>query len=101
MIKAIKWTDEVVESAPYQTTIETLNRYNCNFAVHGDDVTTENGEDTYGPVKTSKRYKEVSRTGINFTTKSSEFSPHSFVYSWHFYDWSHQTNFAKRWRSID
>lgn len=64
MVKAIKWTDEVIEAAPYSTTIETLNEYNCDFAVHGDDKSTDNGDDTYDSVKLAKRYAEVPRTGL-------------------------------------
>jgi len=39
MVKSIKWVDEVVEAAPYVTTVETLDQYNCDFCVHGDDIT--------------------------------------------------------------
>ena len=39
MVRAIKWVDEVVEDAPYVTTLETLEEYNCSFCVHGDDIT--------------------------------------------------------------
>lgn len=35
MIKGIKWVDEVVENAPYVTNLETLDKYNCDFCVHG------------------------------------------------------------------
>lgn len=35
MVRAIKWVDEVVEGAPYVTTLETLDEYNCDFCVHG------------------------------------------------------------------
>lgn len=35
MVRAIKWVDEVVEGAPYVTTLDTLNKYNCDFCVHG------------------------------------------------------------------
>ena len=27
MVRAIKWVDEVVEGAPYVTTLETLDKY--------------------------------------------------------------------------
>uniref|UniRef100_T1IMQ0 ethanolamine-phosphate cytidylyltransferase n=1 Tax=Strigamia maritima TaxID=126957 RepID=T1IMQ0_STRMM len=48
MVRAIKWVDEVVEGAPYVTSVETLDKYNCDFCVHGDDITmTSNGLDTY------------------------------------------------------
>lgn len=35
IVRGIKWVDEVVEAAPYVTTIETLDKYNCAFCVHG------------------------------------------------------------------
>ena len=35
MVRAIKWVDEVVEGAPYITTLETLDQYQCDFCVHG------------------------------------------------------------------
>uniref|UniRef100_A0A8C2F2U5 ethanolamine-phosphate cytidylyltransferase n=1 Tax=Cyprinus carpio TaxID=7962 RepID=A0A8C2F2U5_CYPCA len=37
MIRAIKWVDEIVEGAPYVTTLETLDKYNCDFCVHGGE----------------------------------------------------------------
>jgi len=39
MVASIKWVDEVVKAAPYVTTVETLDKYDCNFCVHGDDIT--------------------------------------------------------------
>jgi ethanolamine-phosphate cytidylyltransferase len=41
MVRAIKWVDQVVEDAPYITTIETLDEYKCAFCVHGDDITVQ------------------------------------------------------------
>lgn len=38
MVRGIKWVDEVVEDAPYVTTIETLDKHNCDFCVHGGTV---------------------------------------------------------------
>lgn len=35
MVRGIKWVDEVVEGAPYVTTLETLDENNCDFCVHG------------------------------------------------------------------
>lgn len=69
MVRAIKWVDEVVEDAPYVTTIETLDQYGCDFCVHGDDITlTAEGIDTYHLVKENKRYREVKRTqGVSTT----------------------------------
>lgn len=37
MVKAIKWVDEIVQGAPYVTTLETLDKYNCDFCVHGGE----------------------------------------------------------------
>ncbi|MBN3313524.1 PCY2 cytidylyltransferase, partial [Atractosteus spatula] len=69
MVRAIKWVDEIVEGAPYVTTLETLDKYNCDFCVHGDDITlTVDGRDTYAEVKTSGRYRECKRTqGVSTT----------------------------------
>lgn len=69
MIRAIKWVDEVVEDAPYVTKVETLDKYNCAFCVHGDDISlSADGKDTYALVKAAGRYKECKRTvGISTT----------------------------------
>lgn len=69
MVRGIKWVDQVVENAPYVTTLETLEEYQCDFCVHGDDITTTaEGQDTYHLVKTAKQYKECKRTeGISTT----------------------------------
>ncbi|XP_075225021.1 phosphoethanolamine cytidylyltransferase [Lycorma delicatula] len=69
MVRGIKWVNEVVEGAPYITTLETLDKYNCDFCVHGDDITmTADGVDTYHLVKAAGRYKEVKRTAGVSTT---------------------------------
>lgn len=86
MVRAIKWVDEVVQGAAYVTTLETLDKYNADFCVHGgtaspdchrthssvrcllmcvgvftvasDDITlTVDGKDTYDEVKKSGRYR--------------------------------------------
>lgn len=69
MVKGIKWVDEIVENAPYVTTLETLDAYNCDYCAHGDDITlTAEGIDTYHIVKQNNRYKEVKRTqGVSTT----------------------------------
>jgi len=52
MVRAIKWVDEVVEGAPYITTLETLSKYDCDFCVHGDDISlSADSVDTYHMVK--------------------------------------------------
>ncbi|XP_077184173.1 ethanolamine-phosphate cytidylyltransferase isoform X2 [Paroedura picta] len=69
MVKAIKWVDEIVPGAPYVTTLETLDKYNCDFCVHGNDITlTVDGKDTYEEVKNAGRYRECKRTqGVSTT----------------------------------
>ncbi|XP_055954859.1 ethanolamine-phosphate cytidylyltransferase isoform X2 [Patella vulgata] len=69
MVRAIKWVDEVIEDAPYVTTLETMDQYDIDFCVHGDDITTTaEGQDTYHLVKTANRYKECKRTqGVSTT----------------------------------
>ncbi len=69
MVRAIKWVDEVIEGAPYVTTVETLDKYGADFSVHGNDITmTADGTDTYHLVKSADRYKEVERTqGVSTT----------------------------------
>ncbi|XP_053095391.1 ethanolamine-phosphate cytidylyltransferase [Pangasianodon hypophthalmus] len=69
MVRAIKWVDDIVEGAPYVTTLETLDKYNCDFCVHGDDITlTVDGKDTYEEVKKSGRYRQCNRTqGVSTT----------------------------------
>merc|ERR1712226_1184980 len=69
MVLSIKWVDYVVTNAPYCTTVETLDKYQCDFCVHGDDITlSADGTDTYHAVKSAHRYKECKRTaGISTT----------------------------------
>ncbi|XP_003742758.1 ethanolamine-phosphate cytidylyltransferase isoform X2 [Galendromus occidentalis] len=69
MVRAIKWVDEVVEGAPYITSVETLDKYDCQFCVHGDDLTMDStGQDTYRYVKQGGRYRECKRTAGVSTT---------------------------------
>lgn len=44
MVKAIKWVDEVVEDAPYVTILETLDKYDCDFCVHGGECSRNRQE---------------------------------------------------------
>ena len=69
MVRAIKWVDEVVEGSPYTANLETLDQHNCQFCVHGDDISVDaNGTDVYHIVKEAGRYKDVKRTqGVSTT----------------------------------
>jgi ethanolamine-phosphate cytidylyltransferase len=69
MVRGIKWVDEVVEGAPYTTSVDTLDQYNCDYCVHGNDITlTADGVDTYAEVKAAGRYRECERTAGVSTT---------------------------------
>eukprot|EP00118_Oscarella_pearsei_P008898 m.48167 g.48167 ORF g.48167 m.48167 type:complete len:393 (+) comp33854_c0_seq26:74-1252(+) len=69
MVRAVKWVDEVVEDAPYVPGLEILDKNNCDFCVHGDDISTDaDGLDAYRLVKEAGRFKECQRTaGISTT----------------------------------
>ena len=57
MVRGIKWVDEVAMGAPYVTSLETLDKHDCDFCVHGDDITTTaDGTDTYHIVKSNGRF---------------------------------------------
>jgi len=57
-VAACKWVDEVVKDAPYTTQVETLDEYDIDFVVHGDDIsTTADGQDAYRLVKAAGRYR--------------------------------------------
>ncbi|KAI8851095.1 hypothetical protein BC829DRAFT_368759 [Chytridium lagenaria] len=68
-VAACKWADLVVPDAPYLTTVEMLDKYNCDYCVHGDDITTmADGSDCYQAVKDAGRYWECKRTqGVSTT----------------------------------
>lgn len=69
MVAAIKWVDEIVRDVPYVTSLETLDKYSCDFCVHGDDSTfDESGQDSYRYVKAAGRYRECQRTAGVSTT---------------------------------
>jgi len=69
MVRSIKWVDEVVEGAPYVTQLSTMDKHNCQYCAHGDDLTMDvNGVDTYHKVKQADRYREFKRTpGVSTT----------------------------------
>ncbi|PKC14170.1 Nucleotidylyl transferase [Rhizophagus irregularis] len=68
-VEACKWADLVVKDAPYFTSLEVMEKYNCDFCVHGDDITTlSDGTDCYQAVKDAGKYRECKRTqGISTT----------------------------------
>ncbi|KAK7507445.1 hypothetical protein BaRGS_00001380 [Batillaria attramentaria] len=63
LVGAIKWVHQVVENAPYGTRLETLDEYNCDFCVHGDDIsTTADGRDPYAAFRPVNRFRILSRS---------------------------------------
>lgn len=68
-VSACKWVNEVVFDTPYNPSLELLDRLNCDFAIHGDDMsTTADGQDAYYEVKQAGRMRIVKRTeGISTT----------------------------------
>ena len=69
IVRSIKWVDEVVEAAPFSTTVELLDKYNCDFCAHGDDISyNADGVDSLKLVKDLGRFKEFKRTtGVSTT----------------------------------
>lgn len=68
-VRACQWADEVVEDAPYTTSLEVMDQYNCDYCVHGDDIVIgADGLDTYHKVKAAGRFKTIPRTqGVSTT----------------------------------
>lgn len=68
-VRACKWVDEVVEDAPYVTSLEMMDGFGCAFCVHGDDLATDaSGRDAYATVKQAGRFRECRRTPTVSTT---------------------------------
>eukprot|EP01133_Synstelium_polycarpum_P003749 gene3749-4323_t len=68
-VKACKWADEVAEGAPYSATVPFLKSLNCDFCVHGEDISVgADGLDVYEPIKKSGMFRFIKRTeGISTT----------------------------------
>ncbi|EPX73929.1 ethanolamine-phosphate cytidylyltransferase [Schizosaccharomyces octosporus yFS286] len=64
-----RWVNEVVPYAPYVFDLAWMRKYNCQFVVHGDDISTDaEGNDCYRHAKAANQYLEVKRTdGISTT----------------------------------
>lgn len=69
LVRACKWVDEVACDTEYTPTEETLDRYNCAFFMHGDDVSiNENGEDIASRLRRAGKFKLFKRTrGVSTT----------------------------------
>jgi len=69
VVKACKWVDEATLEAPYQTTLATLDKFNIDFCVHGEDISiNSDGSDSFEEVKKAGRFKLIKRTdGVSTT----------------------------------
>jgi ethanolamine-phosphate cytidylyltransferase len=69
VVKACKWVDEVTLDAPYQTTLATLDKFNIDFCVHGEDISiNSDGTDSFEEVKKAGRFRLIKRTdGVSTT----------------------------------
>lgn len=64
-----KWIGEVALDTPYTPTIETIDKYKCDYLAHGDDIpTNEHGQTIYDDFIAKKRLRVFQRTeGISTT----------------------------------
>lgn len=69
IVRACKWVDEVATDTEYTPTEETLNRYNCHFYAHGDDIALNaDGTDSAYDLKCKGKFKMFKRTrGVSTT----------------------------------
>lgn len=69
-LRGCKWTNYVVENAPYNTRLKDIDRFGVNYVVHGDDISLdENGNNSYQEIIDSGRLKIVKRTESISTTE--------------------------------
>eukprot|EP01089_Gocevia_fonbrunei_P021065 TRINITY_DN8023_c0_g1_i1.p1 TRINITY_DN8023_c0_g1~~TRINITY_DN8023_c0_g1_i1.p1 ORF type:complete len:347 (+),score=76.95 TRINITY_DN8023_c0_g1_i1:45-1085(+) len=69
VVKACRWVDETSFDAPYQTSLEVLNKYDIDFCVHGEDLSTDaTGKDSYWEVKAAGKFQLIKRTTEISTT---------------------------------
>lgn len=69
IVRACKWVNEVAEDTEYTPTVDTLNRYDCDFYAHGDDIALgADGNDSASQLKSIGRFKMFKRTrGVSTT----------------------------------
>lgn len=69
VVRANKWADEIVPNAPYVTSLKVLEENNIDYAVHGEDISTdENGKDSFTEVKDAGKFRLIKRTdGVSTT----------------------------------
>lgn len=67
--RACKWVDEIYDNAPYDPSIELLDKLNCSHVAHGDDlILLPDGTDSYQAFRNVNRFLTFKRTeGISTT----------------------------------
>ena len=67
--RACKWVSRVIEGVPYVTDVNDIIKYEIDFVVHGDDLSTDlNGNNSYQSIIDIGKFKIVKRTeGISTT----------------------------------
>jgi len=64
IVLACKWADEMVFDTPYSPSVELLDRLNCDFVVHGDDISpAADGTDCMSAMRKVGRLRLFKRTG--------------------------------------
>ena len=69
LARACKWCDEAAEGTPFSPTCETLDKYNCDYCSHGDDITfNSEGVSCLDNIIKANRLKVFKRTeGVSTT----------------------------------
>lgn len=69
IIRACRWVDEVAEGTEYSVNVGILDRYNCDYYVHGDDAALDaDGNDICAQLEEAGRFKMFKRTtGVSTT----------------------------------
>lgn len=63
-VRACKWADEVVFDTPYSPSLALLDKLNCDFAIHGDDISVgADGKDAFHDGTQRKRKGKREREG--------------------------------------
>lgn len=68
-VDGCRWCTQSVADAPYVTDYRVMDKYGCQYVVHGDDITTDkDGNDCYAEMKERGRFIVVKRTPNISTT---------------------------------
>lgn len=65
----------MVPDAPYVTEISWMDKNNCQYCAHGDDIVVDaSGHDTYGAVKAAGRFKCARCATLSLSLCNSSFA---------------------------